>query len=960
MNQSIRYRGMSLAKDEQAVQAGELSLCGGVELHDGALRPSLLSGTKLAKALDTGSQWNTVHICTLRYVHETTAYKHYIGEYIATSTTDSTVDVHELYWYKDDGTCMGRIKQFDNAVKIKSIDSIGNTLIVIATDGIHYILWKNVTTTYKYLGQKPPFLPIKFGLSANKNGDYETGGIDIDGSTDGFYEAFQVTTSSCGDALSVISKSGTYTAGETCINVKSTQQSTITDNIWGLINRTNNYISKAGHFYANFYVRYCYRLYDGSMVMHSAPIFMPVLVPNSYKVYVVNAHTSDSDTAVNLDDTINVKRKDSAGNELSFKISKLTFMYDPRNVALTYAIANAAIVTSLKEWSDIVKSVDVFVSEPVTNADSSALMKTCSIISDDYANAVGVWSDIWEYNSTDPVKITVDIPSLSNESFSDKIANTSTFFNIYSFKIDDLASCSEKELPADKSSILNITTQEQMKDDYKTHNFLFPEGSYVYNHRLNVFGAYETLFDGFDTTQMFPLSPWLQYTNSFSIDKIVVVLNTDDGYKYVDIAASSSNLMVCDEYVLYNMPKFYPDSRAEKMIFFGRERVFGNDASTGQYKVLQFDLEACNELNGAIHVGEFGSYTPTLLGTAETAFVYTVDKVVTMQNKIYTSEVNNPYYFPLDGINTVGIGTINGLASTTRALSQGQFGQYPLMAFSSDGIWALQVSSTGTYSSIHPISREVCINASSIAQIDQSVVFSTDRALNKVMESSVSSISDILDGPFFDIKGKLAKLATFFTGTDEEYTIINKLIDFSTPPIEYFKNGKVLYDFVNNRLICLPDASTEDKEIAIVYSIRDDTWSTMLISTPLTVLNSYPYPYIQDKNGIITILDKKYDYTDTTTYPGIVVTRTLSFQGVMIAINGFEQMENSTHNGVLFIFGSNDNRTWHYVGRSAKAHANYLPAHSFRFFRLALYLQLAPGEQYMQTDLNIIEKFKKL
>lgn len=44
------------------------------------------------------------------------------------------------------------------------------------------------------------------------------------------------------------------------------------------------------------------------------------------------------------------------------------------------------------------------------------------------------------------------------------------------------------------------------------------------------------------------------------------------------------------------------------------------------------------------------------------SFDYTVDDVVELSNKIYTSESDNAFYFPLNGINTVGIGTIQGIA----------------------------------------------------------------------------------------------------------------------------------------------------------------------------------------------------------------------------------------------------------------------------------------------------------
>jgi hypothetical protein len=955
MNEELRYRGLSLSRDELAVKNGELAMCGGVELHDGALRPSVLTGTDLKTPL-TNNDADNPQVVTLKYVHTTTSYTHLIGTLTVPDQYIPDAQVCQMYWYQSDGTFGGLVKQFADGVTIQDVQSVGNTLVIIASDGLHYILWKNTDNLYKYLGQKPPFVTLIFDPSENRSGDYESGGIDASGSEAGFWEAFQQTSVSCGDMFTTVTKTTAYAAGDKALSIKSDQQSPATEAVWALINRTNDFIAKQGHFYASFFVRYCYRMYDGSMVMHSAPVFMPVLVPDSYQVYVANAHTSADGMTVGLDDTIKIKRKDSSNNDLFFNINKCTFMYHPRNVALTYRIYDDTACIALQDWADIIKSVDVFVSAPVTRVDSALAVKSCSIESRNYCRG-GVFQDTFIYNDTQPTNITVDMPGLSNTGLADKIVNTSTFYKVHSFKLEDMKLTGSTDVPVDKTAVANIATQEQMIDDYKSHNLLFATGAYVYNHRLNLFDVKEKLFTGFNDKQMLVGDTTLNPdTLRIAINKIVVRLNTEEGYKFVEVLGFDNTTIIADSYTVFNLPKFYPDARADKMY------ISYNITGESSY-IVQFDMVAAHELNGAFAIGDFSdNYTPSHLDS----FQYTVDDVVNLPNKIYTSELNNPFYFPIAGINTVGMGTIKGLAAATRALSQGQFGQYPLMAFATDGIWALQVSETGTYSSIHPISREVCDNAASIAQLDQSVVFATDRSMNKVVESSVVSFSDILDGPFFDVRKELPSLAALFdSGGKYESKNIQELMDFSTPPIEYFRSGRVLYDFANNRLIVMPSVPaqgdvTDGREVVYVYSIRDDAWSTMVIDTPLVVLNSYPYPYLQRYDGSVMRLDKKYDYTEPSKYDGLVVTRTLTFKGIMQAISGFAQLGNASTPALFVLFGSNDNRTWHYIGRSARDHANYLPGHSYRFFRIALYLQMSQGEAFFQTNLEITDKYAKL
>jgi hypothetical protein len=91
MKQTIRFKGLSLNKDEQSAQHGELALCGNVELHDGALRPYQVDGTLLAGGrplqysfLDQNDDILETVTCELLYIHTTAAYTHYIS--IARST----------------------------------------------------------------------------------------------------------------------------------------------------------------------------------------------------------------------------------------------------------------------------------------------------------------------------------------------------------------------------------------------------------------------------------------------------------------------------------------------------------------------------------------------------------------------------------------------------------------------------------------------------------------------------------------------------------------------------------------------------------------------------------------------------------------------------------------------------------------------------------------------------------
>ena len=962
MQQSIRYKGLSLTPDEMAVENGALSLCGNLELHDGALRPAIVAGTPLSQSLTVNGE-----VAKILYVHETGNYRHLIA--IASSS---------IYWFMQDGTLGSStpIKSFDYEASVLSVNSIGNTLIIVATDGIHYALW--VDGGYKYLPQKPPFVEISFSISDDYPENYTNGGIETEGSINGFRNAFLQTTYSSNDVFDKVkvplSLLDVSSKEFECLIIKEGKQSDLTQSIYALVNRTNNLIARNGRFYANFFVRYCYRMFDGSMIMHSSPVFIPVQIPDSYMVLSANALSSFTNYFINTSDDFTIQRIDGNNNKFSVHITKATFIYYPRNVDLNYTILDAKR-EELEEWKDVIKSVDIFITPPISNVDTSKQISSIRFNRRNYMLGKGLLSLTFETSLTDGRyhphigSASVDFPSLSQDAYRNKLKNTSAFYKVCSLKLSDLAICSAKKLPVDKNAVYQVSLQEQMMDDYKTHNSLFAQGGYVYNHRLNLYGMKEKLFQGFSGNVMLPGLYFLKYDDStdnqeygFKIQKIVVSLNTTSGTKYVESSDRFFSLQNIDVFMISNLVKFYPDSRADKMAIFCKD-------FSDKDVIFVFPLEQCAELNGAMHMGDF---TDNIEQYKVESFDYTVDDVVELSNKIYTSESDNAFYFPLNGINTVGIGTIQGIASTTRALSQGQFGQYPLMAFSTDGIWAMEVSSKGTYSSIHPISREVCSNPKSITQLDQSVLFATNRSLSRIAESQVVSMSDVLDGPGFNISGTLGKFLNFFVdaeGDSESVKTIKaqmrQLIDFTSSPIEFFQRCQVIYDYKNSRIFCLDvtqtsRASTADT-VALCYSIKDNAWSTFLIQNVLTAINSYPHPYIQYRDGSVMVLDKGYDYEDPTEYHGIIVTRTLKFDedNVPDSITGYIHSLTSGSIPIMWLYGSNDNQNWHYIGRLGGMKSSYMATHSYRFFRIALYLKMKSMNQYFNTRLEIIRRFSK-
>ena len=295
--QDIRYGGYATTPNDRDCPDGPLATSINLINEDGALQP-LIEPDGLF-TLPAGYK--------LWCIHATAVFKHYIVE----------TDEHELAWIDENNT--SNVEPIDNysATTIHQVTTVGNTLCVLDNNGLHYILWQADNNRYTYLGQKPPMVELSFGLSENKMISYyhdeePDAGIYSRDISD-YVENWIVGARNDYMRLSSDSK---------VIEFKEDKIKEVKDAVWALINKANAKVSKEGHFYAPFFVRYCYRMYDGTMWMHSAPVFMPVSMPYTYPVGVANVQSVNQNGEITLKPTRT--------------LAYLTFVYFPQNLALTY------------------------------------------------------------------------------------------------------------------------------------------------------------------------------------------------------------------------------------------------------------------------------------------------------------------------------------------------------------------------------------------------------------------------------------------------------------------------------------------------------------------------------------------------------------------------------------------------------------------------------------------------
>ena len=871
MIQEIKYNGITTNPSDYESPDGDLAICNGLLNEDGALMP--LPQPSQVMTLTDGL--NVV------FIHRTTAIKHYII---------ANADNSALFWQNDNSDTTNPLWQAPTGIVALNLAAIGNTLVLTATDGIHYFLWKNragETPSYLYLGTKPPFLNIQFGTGPNSQ---------IEGSTSaGIWESRQTG----------VNWNPTPPPTQNRIAFSSSNVQPITEAAWAVINETNAQITQANHFYAPFFVRYCYRLYDGSTFMHSAPVLIPLSMPYQFRASI---------------------GWDSGGD--------VYVRYDYNNIALKYKIISSEL-SELRDWGDIVKGVDIYSSLPFTREDNSKEIKEARLDIDD---PVLYHDNTCEVVTTAARKL--DIPfRLTESSYLDYIKSVASFFKIASYDIEDTSTTTGLRTGTDNDHpdgfyevniptgiLSSLATQEAMTDDYKTHNSLIPAdgctpSSFIYNRRLNLAGFAEKLFDGFCVNT---LLPYVTPSNNYNVRHICVYLNTEEGEKMVihQHPDPDTNPALFSLLLLYNNPLFYPDNRATRMEVVWQE-------APGTFNRSIFPMKPCPLLNGAYTTG--GIITSLAVNNnwvSSSPTPPTPNNIVNVAHKIYTSEVNNPLFFPVTGINTVGSGIVLGLAAATKALSEGQFGEFPLYAFTTEGIWGLTVNSTGGYSSAKPVSRDVCINPRSITPIDNAVLFASSRGIMLLQGSNTVCISDrIKDNPNPSIPSILSSFST------------PSLIPFS----DFLTHCRMAYDYTHQRVhLFNPDCN-----YAYIFSLKSHLW-TMTDSNLTSVVNDYPDTLAMTNDGtLVSLTQPQLNSQFSTLNSQLFVTRpiklgdpnTLKTALTVIQRGMFQHGDIKT-----MLYGSRDLFHWHLIARSSSHELRYLHGSPYKYFRIATVATLTPDK----------------
>ncbi len=954
MIKDIKYNGYTATPSDYECPDGDLAGAYNLVPEDGALHP-ILPPEELF-TLDPGE--------SILWIHKIPGHTHYIilndGKLYWVCEQDGVIDPqrHEIV----DGTITGT----------PIVGSIGNTLIANDDSGLNYFLWTTEGTQPRYeaLGQKPPMLNITFGLHSdfavwpdtkNVNDTNQSGyrGTIMDfgnikepivpplGNDDTNLSAWAkpLPIMAAGDSkqqvfatryanLSIEGMEG-FTDDE-----KSSLSSLRNLMSQGVFANLNLFVNEKGtnqnKFVLPFFVRYAYRLYDGSYIMHSYPVLM---IPNSRgPIFGI-----DGNRGICLND-----------NEGLFVETKMRGRIYGCLSELVYSITS--IPPNLSKWKDLILSVDIGVSAPVytydqagevlgwTNMDGandwepyytvSKVMKlgdkdvsspvwggvkplkqifqsfdtaTRNDGFGDYFNRYNTTYNYPSYIATIPLRKAADV----NKS----LTSAANFHIIKEFTLDELATCTEASLDMEDGTLAGLLGRKTMTDDYHSHDHLKASMIYTFNGRVN--------YSGVERTPHEPLTPSIQFAQASAIGgvawQVAVSVKNEMQTLVVQSERDSANP---------NFPHwlYYPDANAK----FAYVKFMGQ---TYELKLTPHDL-----LNGAYWLGDIAKQnaTPAAMSGSPPA---PTGGAFRQDNKVYTSVVNDPFVFEPTGINTVGTGTILGICTAAKPLSEGQFGQFPLYCFTTEGVWALETSSTGSYIARQPITRDVCNNPDSITQLDDAVLFTSDRGIMLLSGSTCQCISDDINT---DSPASLSDLPGLQQLLTSEQLSVPALLPFS----QFLDGCRMIYDYTHQRIIVYNSGSN----YAYVYSLKDHKWSTMPTSIDYGV-NSYPEALAVTDDGMLVDLSK--DGNVTTGVKGIIITRSIKLEpdilktwDTVIQRGYFNHLDTSRTVKPIrtILYGSRDLFHWHLVYSSTDHYLRGFRGTPYKFFRIVLLVDFRPDE----------------
>lgn len=871
-----------------------------------ALKPAVVNTTmkdEKGRAMFPYESWQTPWEAV--FIHKTPTYTRAIIKYVEGSST-------KLGVWTGNG-CEPFMTLEDNFIRCINL---GNTLGVVTEGGTYWVIWKD--EGYHKLGTSIPFPAFTFA-------NYDVSSSEATRSIR-LYQTYRL-----GDETYKFSIAG------------GLEKDILTD-LWGEIDKALATNGKSGVFNRQQFAVFALRLFDGTRLISTPTLLAPGFDSPFDVSCVQDIFYWSSGTSTRVDCTVNF----NMAYKVFFRLDESSTFFD--------------------QWSDIVDSFEIYLSPQITPNRDDAM-----------------FSDPDIHYSSDKIDRVEGklVLGETGDSVLKKYLDSSNFYRVYSAPVDS------KNINLLRAGIMLDTKNYMSTDnlvtagirldtlsDMKHYEVKFTRAT-LYNNKVIASGITEKVkMDIHNPIATYYYNPTLAsethptYTYRFLHNEVLAYRLTfylRDSYgKSFSIKATNKG----EEYFFFQSESINgtnlwsngygmimcPDARAFAVDV---QAVWGTPASirSGSANVIGSATLSMTEHPNLDCSYWYGDITKELFTFCPQFGTYSAGSESyedDRPNKIYMSEMDNPFVFPVASRYTMN-SKVLGHAIATAALSEGQFGQFPIYVFTVDGIWAMESASDGTIVSTKPMSREVCSNPDSITSIDNAVVFVTEKTVMLISGSQVSDISPFMNGQHFNLNTSSREWTMIASGAWSAF--LNTLAD-DTHFMSFMENAMIAYDYKGNRLVFINEGET----FQYVYMLRTNTWHKMYVDgyqLPMSysyTLNSYPDSFVNLKaNGrhYILNLSNKLDVTSSESLKGVIITRPFDLdapdvrKGIRdIRIRGYHNRSDARY----ILLGSMDGIHW---GVLPSLHGG-----SYKWFRLIILTDLTPTERISWVDIDYDTRFQ--
>lgn len=664
--------------------------------------------------------------------------------------------------------------------------------------------------------------------------------------------------------------------------------------VLGLANKFTQEIAlDKNRFMHPFFVRYAIELIDGSHIKPSAPCLM---IPSTGIVPYIRT------------------KDEIKGDSPSLQIFANAFVAN-----LMYRIDSD--IDSLANKTDIVKGISIAVTPPIYRYNQGADDKQIDEVMflDSYSNietdtTVAAYGDslykdtdrkaLDKYYKSEPLEgqiyTHIKLPVIKD--LNKQVENAGIFRVITTIPLDKLQKMETFEpVEMEEKTLAGLNGRQLLEDNTSSLSRYIAKTAFTYNDRINIANYKEHLFKGYKPTLM----------NGFANSVISGFYNYAADVE-LSVNMENKHAIVLDD-TNTNTPiywLFFPKSSAKTINLYRKVRT-DKDKDSESYTLCyktQLKLTSHPLLDGAYWFNMFASAfkgDEDLIAFEDYPQLTDTSPIITQSNKIKTSQVNNPFVME----QTTSLNDeVHALATGTKALSEGQFGQFPLYAFCADGIWALEPSADGSFQSKQPVSRDICSNYKAITQTDSSVIYPTDQGLKMLQGSTATNISRKMEG-------KTEDTSKFFNFSEEYKTIATAdTQDFA----KTLEQATMAYDYTNNLLHIYAETTAYTLNLETGDYARDDT------PKPDTIVPGYPYTTIQQGTQLM-----QYRHNEPeATRKGILLTRETAFDEPY-TLKMLRQIRFLHRHGKakVAIWASQDRKNWKRISTNT---------HSYKWYRFAI------------------------